>query len=143
MSILHSFLGGITMEYMDIPQEELKQRLTEEEYKVTQEKGTEAPFTGKYVNEHARGKYSCKVCGTELFASDNKFDSGTGWPSFDQAIHGAVKMLIDTSHGMTRTEVTCAKCGAHLGHMFEDGPKETTCQRFCINSVALDLKKDE
>ncbi len=95
------------------------------------------------MNEHTRGQYRCKVCGAELFASDNKFDSGTGWPSFDRAIPGAIKMSIDTSHGMTRTEVTCARCGAHLGHMFEDGPKETTCQRFCINSAALDLKKNE
>ena len=122
---------------------ELKKKLTEEEYAVTQEKSTEAPFTGKYVNEHSAGTYACKVCESQLFVSDNKFDSGTGWPSFDRAIPGAVRMIIDTSHGMTRTEVVCAKCGAHLGHMFEDGPKETTCQRFCINSVALDLKKKD
>ena len=122
---------------------ELKKKLTEEEYAVTQEKSTEAPFSGKYVNEHSTGTYACKVCDSQLFASDNKFDSGTGWPSFDRAIPGAVRMIIDTSHGMTRTEVVCAKCGAHLGHMFEDGPKETTCQRFCINSVALDLKKKD
>ncbi len=119
--------------------EELKKKLTEEEYRVTQEKATEAPFSGKYVNEHARGKYNCKVCGAELFSSDTKFDSGTGWPSFDQAIPGAVKTIEDTSHGMVRTEVVCANCGAHLGHVFDDGPVETTGKRFCINSCSLDL----
>ena len=126
---------------MDMNKDDLKKKLTPEEYKVTQEKGTEAPFTGAYVNEHARGMYNCKVCGAQLFSSDRKFDSGTGWPSFDDAIPGATRTIIDSSHGMTRTEVTCANCGAHLGHVFEDGPKETTCKRFCINSAALDLKK--
>lgn len=121
---------------------ELKNKLTDLEYKVTQEKATEAPFTGAYVNEHATGTYACKVCGTKLFASDAKFDSGTGWPSFDQAIPGTTLSVVDESHGMTRTEVTCAKCGAHLGHVFEDGPA-TTGKRFCINSCSLDLKKDE
>lgn len=119
--------------------EELKGKLTLEEYRITQEKGTEAPFSGKYWNEHGSGTYRCKVCGAELFASDNKFDSGTGWPSFDRAIPGAVKRIIDTSHGMTRTEIVCANCGAHLGHVFEDGPKETTCERFCVNSASLNL----
>ncbi len=128
---------------MDMNKEDLKKKLTPEEYKVTQEKGTEAPFTGAYVNEHARGMYNCKVCGAQLFSSDRKFDSGTGWPSFDDAIPGATRTIIDSSHGMTRTEVTCANCGAHLGHVFEDGPKETTCKRFCINSAALDLKKED
>ena len=123
--------------------DELKKKLTPEEYAVTQEKATEAPFSGAYVNEHAKGKYACKVCGAQLFASDNKFDSGTGWPSFDNALPGAVKMETDTSHGMTRTEVICANCGAHLGHVFDDGPKTTTGKRFCINSCSLDLKKVE
>ncbi len=123
--------------------DELKKKLTPEEYKVTQEKGTEAPFTGVYVNEHAKGKYACKVCGTELFASDSKFDSGTGWPSFDQAIPGTTISVIDESHGSFRTEVNCANCGAHLGHVFEDGPGNTTGKRFCINSCSLDLKKEE
>ena len=123
--------------------DELKKKLTPEEYAVTQEKGTEAPFSGAYWNDHTKGKYACKVCGAQLFASDNKFDSGTGWPSFDDAIPGAVKMETDMSHGMSRTEVTCAHCGAHLGHVFDDGPKETTCKRFCINSASLDLKKEE
>ncbi len=121
--------------------DELKKKLDTETYYVTQEKGTEAPFTGKYWNEHADGTYHCTVCGQKLFESGTKFDSGTGWPSFDKAIPGSVKMQNDNSAGMERTEVVCSKCGAHLGHMFEDGPKETTGQRFCINSCALDLKK--
>lgn len=121
--------------------DELKQKLTAEEYHVTQEKGTEAPFAGVYVHTKDAGTYKCKVCGTPLFASDTKFDSGTGWPSFDQALPGAVYERIDESHGMIRTEVVCAHCGAHLGHKFEDGPKETTGQRFCLNSCALDLEK--
>lgn len=122
--------------------DELKKKLTPEEFHVTQERGTEAPFTGAYWNEHSTGKYNCKVCGTELFASDTKFDSGTGWPSFDNAIPGRVITVEDTSHGMIRTEAVCAKCGAHLGHVFPDGPKETTGKRFCINSCSLDLKKE-
>lgn len=127
---------------MNTNTDELQQRLTEEEYKVTQEKATEAPFTGAYVHEQARGVYACKVCGTQLFASDSKFDSGTGWPSFDQALPGATRSVIDESHGMIRTEVVCAQCGAHLGHVFDDGPA-TTGKRFCVNSCALDLKREE
>jgi peptide-methionine (R)-S-oxide reductase len=123
--------------------DELKKRLTEEEYKVTQEKGTEAPFSGKYVHTKDKGMYACKVCGSPLFASDTKFDSGTGWPSFDKALPGAVQYTEDTSHGMTRTEVVCAHCGAHLGHKFDDGPTETTGERLCMNSCALDFKKEE
>ncbi len=121
--------------------EELKARLSEHEYEVTQNAGTEAPFTGKYWDEHADGTYTCKVCGQVLFDSEHKFESGSGWPSFDRAVPGSVEMRSDESHGMTRTEVVCSRCGAHLGHMFEDGPTETTGQRFCINSASLDLKK--
>lgn len=127
---------------MDMSKEELKRRLTEEEYAVTQEKATEAPFTGMYVHEKAKGKYACKVCGAQLFASDAKFDSGTGWPSFDSALPGATRSVVDESHGMVRTEVVCANCGAHLGHVFDDGPV-TTGKRFCINSCSLDLAKEE
>ncbi len=125
----------------NIDKDELKKKLTSEEYEITQNAGTEAPFTGKYLNEHADGTYTCKVCGQVLFDAEHKFESGSGWPSFDRAVSGSVSMREDTSAGMTRTEVVCSRCGAHLGHMFEDGPKETTGQRFCINSASLDLKK--
>lgn len=123
-------------------EEDIKKKLTPEEYKVLREKATEAPFTGKYVNEKSKGMYKCKVCGNTLFESGAKFDSGTGWPSFDDAISGAVRLLPDESHGMKRTEVVCAKCDSHLGHVFGDGPK-TTGKRYCINSVCLDLDKNK
>ena len=125
-------------------EEEIKKKLTKEEYHVLREKGTEAPGSGKYLHEKAEGTYMCKVCGNPLFASDAKFDSGTGWPSFDQALSGAVKYEHDEKYGMERTEVMCAKCDSHLGHVFDDGP-ETTGKRFCMNSVCLELaaKKEE
>jgi peptide-methionine (R)-S-oxide reductase len=125
---------------MDINEEELKKKLTPDEYRVLREKGTEMPGTGKYLHEKKAGIYTCKVCGTELFPSDAKFDSGTGWPSFDQAIPGAVKEIEDNSHGMSRTEVVCVKCGSHLGHVFTDGPTDTG-KRYCMNSVCLNLKE--
>ena len=118
---------------------EWKEKLTSEQYKVLREKGTEAPGTGKYLHEKRQGTYSCVACGNMLFPSNAKFDSGTGWPSFDQALSGAVKEIEDNSHGMLRTEVVCAKCGSHLGHIFNDGPTETK-KRYCMNSVCLDLK---
>ena len=121
--------------------DDLKTKLDPMAYDVTQNKATEPAFAGKYVDEHADGSYHCIVCGQKLFESGTKFDSGTGWPSFDRAIPGSTKLVDDDSHGMHRTEVVCSNCGAHLGHMFEDGPAETTGQRFCINSCALDLKK--
>ncbi len=121
---------------IDINEEELKAKLTEEEYKVLREKGTEAPFSGKLLHDDRDGMYKCKVCGQDLFSSDAKFDSGTGWPSFDQAVPGSVVETVDTSHGMTRTEITCSKCGSHLGHVFPDGPTETG-KRYCLNSVCL------
>jgi peptide-methionine (R)-S-oxide reductase len=122
-------------------EEEIKKKLTPEEYKVLREKGTEMPFTGKYVNEKREGMYKCKVCGNALFASDAKFDSGTGWPSFDQALPGAIKYETDDSLGVPRTEVLCANCGSHLGHVFDDGPAETTGKRYCLNSVCLELEE--
>ena len=118
-----------------------KKNLTEEQYEVLRQKGTEAPFSGKYVNEKRKGMYACVACGNPLFASDAKFDSGTGWPSFDQALPNAVKHVQDDKYGMNRTEVLCSKCGSHLGHVFDDGPKETTGKRYCMNSVCLELQE--
>jgi peptide-methionine (R)-S-oxide reductase len=124
--------------------EEWKQVLDDETYHVTREKGTEAPFSGKYWNEHAKGVYKCSNCGLELFSSDTKFDSGTGWPSFDQPMNREhVELVPDNTMGMRRTEVVCKRCGAHLGHVFDDGPSATTGQRYCINSCSLKLEKVE
>lgn len=126
-----------------INENELKKKLSPEEYAVLREKGTEAPFSGKLLHDDRDGMYKCKVCGQALFSSDAKFDSGTGWPSFDQALPGAVVESVDEAHGMNRTEITCSKCGSHLGHVFNDGPTDTG-MRYCLNSVCLDLeeKKD-
>jgi peptide-methionine (R)-S-oxide reductase len=128
----------------DIPktEEAWKEKLGKEAYDVLRGGGTEAPFTGQYVHEHKNGTYNCAGCGNPLFASTTKFDSGTGWPSFDEALPGAVTMLEDTSHGMRRTEVVCARCGSHLGHVFMDGPTKSG-KRFCMNSVCLDLKESD
>ncbi|HBV01100.1 MAG TPA: peptide-methionine (R)-S-oxide reductase [Candidatus Taylorbacteria bacterium] len=119
---------------------ELKWKLTPEEYHVTQEKGTEAPFSGEFVNHHEKGMYTCVVCGSPLFPSDVKFDSGTGWPSFADALPNAIKHVPDATNGMSRTEITCANCGAHLGHVFDDGPTETG-KRYCVNSVCMEFEK--
>ena len=121
-------------------EDDWKKKLTPEQYHVLREKGTEMPGSGKYLNEHADGTFKCAACGNPLFSSDAKFDSGTGWPSFDQALEGAVKYEHDEQYGMERTEVLCAKCNSHLGHVFDDGP-ETTGKRFCMNSVCLDLEE--
>lgn len=122
-------------------EEEIKQKLTQEQYKVLREKGTEAPFSGKFVHKSKDGMYRCVVCGNEIFSSDSQFDSGTGWPSFDKAIPNAIKEHEDSSHGMRRVEITCAKCDSHLGHVFNDGPTKTG-MRYCINSVCLDLEEN-
>lgn len=121
-------------------EEELKKRLTPEEYSVLRQGGTEAPFSGDLLHADADGTFSCKVCGNKLFESGAKFDSGTGWPSFDQAIPGSVELVPDERGGMHRTEVRCARCGSHLGHVFDDGPTPTG-KRYCINSVCLDLEE--
>ncbi len=121
-----------------VNEEELKKKLSPEAYHVLREKGTEAPFSGTLLHEKRKGMYTCAVCGNQLFSSDAKFDSGTGWPSFDQALPGAVKLEKDESYGMNRTEVLCAKCGSHLGHVFDDGPTKTG-KRYCMNSVCLGL----
>ena len=136
-------------------QDEWKTCLTPEQYKVLREKGTEAAFTGKYYKNKETGMYVCGACGQELFFSETKFDSGTGWPSFTDPVNAKnVGLKADTSHGppspngfgrvkMTRTEVLCKKCGSHLGHVFDDGPKDKGGKRYCINSLFLDFRKKE
>lgn len=123
-------------------EQELKNKLTPEEYQVMREKGTEPPFSGKFLKTDKKGVYVCKVCNNELFSSDAKFDSGTGWPSFDNPKNlENVELKEDNSHDMHRTEVACKKCGSHLGHVFDDGATKTG-KRYCINSVCLDLKQN-
>lgn len=122
--------------------QDAKKKLSAEQYNICFLKGTEPPFSGKYTNNHDSGMYRCVVCGQDLFASDTKFDSGTGWPSFwDFAKKGAITQEIDKSLGVIRTEVLCSRCGAHLGHVFDDGPKDKGGKRYCINSLALDFKR--
>ncbi len=129
---------------MQVNEEELKKKLTPGQYKILREKGTEAPFSSPLLDVHEKGKmFACAVCGQELFKSDAKFDSGTGWPSFDQAIAGAVDFHKDDEYGMTRAEVVCSKCGSHLGHVFDDGPVQTTGKRFCVNGACLLMSKQE
>lgn len=126
---------------MEKTEDQWKEMLSEEEYYILRQKGTERPFTGKYNDHKEAGTYLCAGCQNELFDSSSKFDSGCGWPSFDRpADKTVVKESFDKSHGMFRTEITCANCGGHLGHVFNDGPTETG-QRYCINSVALNFSK--
>jgi peptide-methionine (R)-S-oxide reductase len=120
-------------------EEEWQRELTPEQFEILRRQGTEPPFTGSYTYSKEDGMYRCAACGNELFGSDTKFDSGTGWPSFyEPAAADAVELRPDSSHGMVRTEVVCARCGGHLGHVFDDGP-DPTGQRYCINSVSLSL----
>jgi peptide-methionine (R)-S-oxide reductase len=126
---------------MKIDEEELKKKLTAEQYHILREKGTEEPFSSPLLDVKDKGMFVCAVCGKGLFSSDAKFDSQTGWPSFDQAIPGSVELHEDESFGMHRTEVICANCGSHLGHVFNDGPEKTTGQRFCINGACLLMQK--
>ena len=124
-------------------EEEWKKTLAPEQYRVLREKGTELPFTGKYDKHFMKGKYVCAACGNELFVSDAKFDSGCGWPSFyAPASKEKITEQEDNGHFMRRTEVLCSKCGGHLGHVFDDGPKPTGL-RYCINSASLDFKENE
>lgn len=124
-------------------EEELRNRLTPQQYEVTQQSGTERAFTGQYWDNHRKGIYKCVVCKEDLFSSETKFESGSGWPSFyDIITKGKVELVKDNSYGMVRTEVLCSSCGAHLGHVFDDGPKPTG-QRYCMNSASLDFVESE
>ena len=130
---------------MNFTDEELRKKLTPEQYKILREKGTEAPFSGQYWNEKSKGMYKCAACGARLFDSDTKFESKAaglrGWPSFEQAIPGAVEIKPDDSLGMHRTKVVCANCGSHLGHLFENVSEEGGKNHYCINSACLLLEK--
>lgn len=122
---------------------EWREQLTPQQYAVTRQQATERPFTGEYVHNKADGTYCCVACGLPLFASTTKYESGSGWPSFWDVIEqGNVELNVDNSHGMRRVETVCARCGAHLGHLFDDGPREKTGMRYCINSASLAFKKD-
>ena len=119
---------------------EWRESLSDEEYRVLREKGTERPHTGKFNLHFEAGTYLCKGCGQKLFESNSKFDAHCGWPSFDQSIKGTVDYVLDKSHGMIRTEIVCSNCSGHLGHVFNDGPTETGT-RYCVNSVSIDFEK--
>lgn len=123
-------------------EQEWEEQLSPEEYKILRQKGTEFPHTGKYNLHFDEGVYKCKGCGQVLFESESKFKSNCGWPSFDNAIDGTIEYIKDTTHRMVRTEILCANCGGHLGHVFDDGPTESGV-RFCVNSASIDFDKNE
>lgn len=149
--VITGLLACKEVNYQKIPQmkkdkttteKEWQEALTPAEYYVLREKGTERPFTGEYNDFYQKGSYHCAACDQKLFDSDTKFDSHCGWPSFDKAIEGSVIFTEDSSHGMKRVEVTCSKCNGHLGHIFPDGPTETTGMRYCMNSISLKFKAE-
>ena len=128
---------------MKLTEAEWKEKLTPQQYKILREKGTEAPFTGELLKIKEKGVYKCAACGNELFDSETKFESGSGWPSFYDAIaKDKIKLVDDFSHGMQRVEVQCSNCESHLGHLCDDGPSETTGMRYCINSICLKFEED-
>jgi len=121
-------------------EQEWKEQLSEEQYRILRQKGTEAPHTGKYNLHFEEGKYKCAGCGNILFESEAKFNSNCGWPSFDQSVEGSIEYIKDTSFGMIRTEILCSNCGGHIGHVFDDGPTETG-QRYCVNSASIEFNQ--
>jgi peptide-methionine (R)-S-oxide reductase len=122
-------------------EEEWRKELSEEQYRILRNKGTERPHTGAYNLHFEKGAYNCAACNQKLFESDSKFDAHCGWPSFDKSIKGTVDYVLDKTHGMLRTEIVCSNCGGHLGHVFNDGPTETGT-RYCVNSLSIDFEKD-